>query len=471
MPSDKAGLEAERERRFRLKLRTDFSAFCDFALASVAPDAAKPAAHHKLLIAELQRVADTPAARLMVFMPPGSAKSTYVSMLFSAWMMMQPHHKIIGASHTSRLAETFSGRVQSLIRDHGTRMGLALETEAKDRWQTDIRSEYLSVGVGGAVAGFRADLALIDDPVKNAEAADSETQREGVWRWFASDLRSRMKPSGRIVIVMTRWHMDDLAGRILQHQPEMWRVLSLPALAVEHDVLGREPGEPLWSDGTYGYGKLLQSIRTQMQAEGNARAWSALYQQEPRPQEGLLFQVAKMTTEAAQTPTGRVVRAWDLAATVATKGDPDWTCGVRLRRDGNGRFIVEDVVRFRGGPETVEQTIKATATRDGRSVSVGLPQDPGQAGKSQILSLTKLLAGHTVVSSPETGSKETRASPVAAQCNVGNLYMVQGPWNAAFAEELRDFPTGRKDDQVDALSRAFSMLLTVNSMTLHRSIT
>ncbi len=460
--TSKTALLAEQERRFRLKLRSDFATFCDFALPSVAPDAAAPAAHHKLLIAELQQVADTPGDRLIVCMPPGSAKSTYVSVLFSAWMMARDNHKHIGASHTSRLADTFSGRVQSVIRDHSVRLGVNLDTEAKDRWQTDIRSEYLSVGVGGAVSGFRADLATIDDPVKSAEAADSEVQREGVWRWFASDLRSRMKPSGRIVVVMTRWHLDDLAGRILQYQADNWRVVSLPALAVENDPLGREPGQPLWGDDGYGYGAMLRDVRAQMQAEGNARAWSALYQQEPRPQEGLLFQVARIGVEPAAQTNGRAVRAWDLAATIANTGDPDWTCGVRLRRDGVGRFIVEDVVRFRGGPEQVEATIKATASRDGRGVAIGLPQDPGQAGKSQVLSFTRQLAGYDVKSSPETGSKETRAAPVAAQCNVGNLLIVQGAWNAAFVEELRDFPTGRKDDQVDALSRAFGMLIAAN---------
>ena len=459
---NKTALLAEKERRFRAKLRSDFATFCDFALPSVAPDATAPAAHHKLLIAELQRVADTPQGKLMLFLPPGSAKSTYASVLFPAWFMKRQHSRIIGASHTMDLAELFSGRVQGLIADQSIRLGFDLNTRNKGRWQTSNGAEYRAVGVGGAIAGTRGDLAVIDDPVKSAEAADSATQREAVWQWFTRDLRSRLKPSGKIVVVMTRWHMDDLAGRILQYQADKWRVVSLPALAVEGDPLGRAPGEALWGDDSYGYGALLRTVRKEMEAEGNARAWSALYQQEPRPQEGLLFQVARIGVEPATQTSGRAVRAWDLAATIANTGDPDWTCGVRLRRDGAGRFIIEDVVRFRGGPEQVEATIRATASRDGRGVAIGLPQDPGQAGKSQVLSFTRQLAGYDVKSSPETGSKETRAAPVAAQCNVGNLLVVQAPWNAALIEELRDFPTGRKDDQVDALSRAFGMLIAAN---------
>jgi predicted phage terminase large subunit-like protein len=116
------------------------------------------------------------------------------------------------------------------------------------------------------------------------------------------------------------------------------------------------------------------------------------------------------------------------------------------------------VVRLRGGPDEVEKAVLATASQDGRQVRVGLPQDPGQAGKAQIAYLTRKLAGYTVESSPETGDKATRASPVASQVNVGNISMLRGSWNLAFISELGDFPSGTKDDQVDALSRAFGML-------------
>ena len=420
-----------------------------------------------MLIGELQRLADTPGGKTLVMMPPGSAKSTYCSVLFPAWWLARGRTNLIAASHTQRLAETFSRRVHGLVRDHGAALGYQLATEAGDQWRTTAHGEYLARGIGAPVAGFRADAVLIDDPVKSAEAADSEVQRDAVWAWYTTDLRSRLKPDGRTLLVMTRWHEDDLAGRLLLHEAADWRVVKLPALAEADDPLGRVPGAPLWSDDVYGYGAMLRNVRDKMQAEGSARAWSALYQQQPRPVEGSLFKVAAIPTLDAAPAGGRSVRYWDLAATADTGAhDPDWTAGVKLTRHDDGRFVVSDVRRLRGPPETVEAAIVNTATQDGRSCRIGLPQDPGQAGKSQIAYLTRKLTGYTVTSSRETGDKATRAGPVASQANVGNVSMVRASWNAALIEELRDFPTGRHDDQVDALSGAFAMLINAGAYNL-----
>ena len=138
--------------------------------------------------------------------------------------------------------------------------------------------------------------------------------------------------------------------------------------------------------------------------------------------------------------------------------NPDWTVGLKLVLLPNKCAVVSDIVRVRGGPEEVEAAIRATASRDGKGVQVCLPQDPGQAGKAQVASLTKLLLGFNVHSSPETGDKATRAAPVAAQVNVGNVSLVKAAWNRAFVDELAGFPSGAKDDQVDALSRGFNRL-------------
>lgn len=391
----------------------------------------------------------------MVFMPPGSAKSTYTSVLFPAWCMARAGTNIIAASHTMTLAEAFSGRVRGIIRDHSGMLGYGLATENVKRWQTTNGGEYLPAGVGGAVTGFRADLGIIDDAVKSREDADSETMREKAWAWYLADFRTRLKPGGRVALVMTRWHEDDLAGRLLARQPDDWRVVNLPAMAEADDPLGRSLGEPLWSDDGYGYGAELAAKKAEYEAAGAMRDWWALYQQSPRNPEGALFKVAMIGVADAAPAGGRDVRGWDLAAT-ADGGD--WTVGVRLRRHEDGRFTVVDVTRLQGGPDAVERAIVNTAAQDGRSVAISLPQDPGQAGKAQVAYLTSKLAGWNVKASPETGDKATRAAPAAAQANVGNLSIVRAGWNAAFLDELRDFPTGMKDDQVDALSRAFAAL-------------
>ena len=236
-------------------------------------------------------------------------------------------------------------------------------------------------------------------------------------------------------------------------------MLSLPAQAEENDALGRAVGDWLWDDDDYGYGRSLKEIRDSLGAMGASREWASQYQQRPRPAEGSIFKVGQIEVLPAAPARGFAVRAWDLAATKDVGGrDPDWTAGVKLGRGIDGRYVVQDVVRVRGGPDEVERTIVATASQDGRGVRISLPQDPGQAGKGQVLYYTRRLAGYTVDSSPETGDKATRAGPVASQCNVGNLLVVDGAWNRAFIDELGAFPSGAHDDQVDALSRAFSVV-------------
>jgi len=191
-----------------------------------------------------------------------------------------------------------------------------------------------------------------------------------------------------------------------------------------------------------------------------------MYQQSPGTTESGLFRSDRIDvlSDMPEIRNGRVVRAWDLASTAATNGtDPDWTVGLKLLADPAGRYIVLDIIRLRGSPHDVVNTIVSTAHRDGRSVSIGLPEDPGQAGKAQVAYFVGLLAEYDVTSSRETGSKMTRAMPVASQVEARNVALVQNRWNHAFLDELRDFPNGRKDDQVDALSRAFSMLIQSGS--------
>lgn len=415
-----------------------------------------------MLISRLQQIATGEIDRLMVMMPPGSAKSTYASVLFPAWYLAQrPNLSVIGASHTADLAEAFSRRVMGVIRDNAATLGYGLATEAAAIWITTNGGTYKSAGVGGPITGRRADLAIIDDPVKSRAVADSEAERNTAWNWFTADLRTRLRPGGRIVLIMTRWHEDDLGGRLLETQGDRWQILKLPAIAEQDDPLGREPGMLLWSgDDSYRYDEELRRVHEESQASGAMRNWESLYQQNPRPLEGALFKINKVTAVDAALPSAKVVRAWDLAATEALGArDPDWTAGVRLARTGDGGFVVEDVVRFRGGPEEVEAAILATASHDGPGVRIGLAQDPGQAGKAQVLYLTKKLVGHKVESSPDTGAKETRAAPVASQMNVGNVAIVRAGWNRPFLDELAGFPSAKHDDQVDALSRAFAMLI------------
>jgi predicted phage terminase large subunit-like protein len=417
-----------------------------------------PALHHRVLLEQLDLVSQGKIDRLMVLMPPGSAKSTYASLLFPAWWFTQhPASSVITTSHTTSLAEHFGRQVRELVREYVDCLGYGLHggRQAAGHWQTTGRGDYFATGIRGPLTGRRADLVVIDDPVKSQAEADSPLLRERVWNWYRFDLTTRLKPRGRIVLVMTRWHEDDLAGRLLALNKAEWHLLRLPALAEENDPLGRAPGAALWPEWED------QAALLRKRDTVGERAWSALFQQSPRPITGSLFNIdcIEILDAPPARGDGAVVRAWDLAATAATRGnDPDWTAGVKLTRDNKGRFIVLDVVHIRGTPHDVEAAIEEAARIDGKQVTIGLPEDPGQAGKHQASYLTSRLAGHRVASSRETGAKTTRAAPVASQIEAHNLAIIRADWNHAFLAELRDFPFGRKDDQVDALSRAFAML-------------
>jgi predicted phage terminase large subunit-like protein len=438
----------------------------EWAKTALAP--LVPAAHHLHLLAELERLEAGETDRLMVLMPPGSAKSTYVSVLFPAWWLYRRRGSaVITACHTADLAEHFGRQVRHLVGEHAQVLGygLAAGDRAAGRWATTDGGTYFATGVRGPLTGRRADLVVIDDPIKSHAEADSAVYRDHTWNWFRSDLVTRLRPGARIVVVMTRWHPDDLGGRLLEAD-DGWTVLRLPALAEADDPLGRAPGEALWPE----WEDRAALERKRILVGG--RVWAALFQQSPRRDDGSLFPVRRIDVVEAVAELSSV-RAWDLAATADSDGrDPDWTVGLRLGREPSGRFMVLDVVRLRGGPHEVEEAIVATAHQDGRAVPIGLPRDPGQAGKHQVAWLAARLAGHRVVASPETGAKLTRALPVAAQAEAGNLRLLRGEWNRALLDELRDFPHGRKDDQVDALSRAFSMLTDAPPPTrrLHLSI-
>lgn len=429
----------------------------DWACRALAAADLVPALHHRRLISELEAVSRGDIDRLMVLMPPGSAKSTYVSILFPAWFLARHRRAaLIMACHTEGLASHFGRRTRALVQDHAEALGygLARDERAAHRWRTSSGAEYFGTGIHGPIAGRRADLAIIDDPIKSWAEADSPLAREHVWDWYRMDLIPRLKPRARLVLVMTRWHQDDLGGRILATEGG-WTVLRLPALGVPPDPLGREAGEPLWP--AWEDADALQRKRAAM----GERAFAALYQQDPRPPSGGLFLTNRIPLCDRAPELKQAIRAWDLAASLPAPGrDPDWTVGLRLEQGLDDAFTVTDLVRLRGTPGAVEAAILDCAAQDGTGVTIALPQDPGQAGLAQTAYLTRKLAGYTVRASPETGAKLTRAGPVAAQVEAGNLHLLRAAWNRALIEELRDFPNGHKDDQVDALSRAFMTLVT-----------
>ncbi|MBI0539774.1 hypothetical protein D9599_30225, partial [Roseomonas sp. KE2513] len=415
-----------------------------------------PAAHHRLLIRELQAVADGVHDRLMVFMPPGSAKSTYASDLFPAWFLAQGRdRRVIATSNTADLAGAFSRRVRGRIRAHGLTLGYGLDREAEDLWTTTNGGEYRAAGIGGVITGLRADLALIDDPVKSREEADSEARRERVWAWFGDDLRTRLRPGAAIVVVQTRWHEDDLAGRLLQAQPGQWRVVSLPAEAEEDDPLRRAPGEMLWGDDRYGYAASL----TRVKAEASTRSWSALYQQRPVPDTGDYF-LAEWLHPADTLPERATLRVYGGSDYAVTSGGGDWTVHVVIGMDPNGRLWLLDLWR---GQSASDAWIEAFCDLARRWRPIGWAEETGQirAGVGPFLERRMrerqaYVARHAF---PTRGDKAVRAQSIRGRMALDGLHLPRAaPWRQAFEAELLTFPAGRHDDQVDALGLVGQLL-------------
>ena len=394
----------------------------DWATNVMAASGLKPSAHHRVLLNSLDLITKGTVKRLIVLMPPGSAKSTYSSVVFPIWWFIQhPRSSVIAVSHTAALVEQFSRRIVALIGEYHHKIGFNLKTHncSADHWQTDAGGDYFAIGIRGAITGHRADLAIIDDPIKSMGDAESAKHRQYLWDWYTAELMTRLKPDARVVIVMTRWHEHDLGGQLITRGSEDWNILRLPAIAEDDDPVGRPPGAPLWPEW-----EGLESLGQKQMMVGS-RIWSALFQQSPQSISGHLFNIELLQPidrEWTNPPKpGTTVRAWDLAATPVTgTNDPDWTVGLKLTLEQTDRYVIEDVVRLRANYRSVQETILSTAQADGRSVIISLPIDPGQAAKGQIGQLSTLLAGYRLYTSREQGSKWFRATLVAAQFEAGN---------------------------------------------------
>jgi predicted phage terminase large subunit-like protein len=462
-PPEKRLVELEREQWHRT-CRGNLIAFCIQVLAAVSQ---MPARHHRLLCEHLERLVNGTLgkAKLMILAPPGSSKTTYTSRLFPSWYFAtRPNSSIIAVSHTASLAITNSGHVRRYIGDHAEVLAYSLLNDAGDDWSTSNGCEYHARGALQAVRGLRADLIILDDPITDKAAAESEASRTTLSNYYHSDLMSRLKPDGKVVLIATPLHERDLMGELLREEPDEWYILRMPAIAEADDALGRQEGEPLWTDDEqYGYGRKLLQLYEQHERTGRLRDWFAQYQGRPRPPEGALFKVGRMPIlEAVPARTLASVRAWDFAS--STKASADWTVGLKLARlYGRGgayddMWAVVDVVRMRGTPDEVRRLVRTVAEADGYQTGIWIPQDPAQAGVDQAESYIRMLSGFAVKAERVSGDKVTRADGAASQANIGRISVLRAPWTPALIEELAAFPSGQHDDQVDALSLAFSKL-------------
>lgn len=415
--------------------------------------------HHKIICDALMRVYRGECRRLILNIPPRYSKTELAVVNFMAWALGKcPDAEFIHTSYSGRLAGGNAWQSRELVTHPAYReifptTTLRTDSQARDEWRTTAGGCVYAVGAGGTITGYGAGkhrqgfggAIIIDDPHK-ADEARSDLVREGVIDWFQNTLESRKNgPDTPIVLIMQRLHERDLAGWLLEGgNGETWEHVCLPAL--------QDDGSALWPEKH-------PADELRRMREAAPYTFAGQYQQQPAPPDGNLFKPDRLEIVDAIPAGTRFVRGWDFAATEATQGkDPDWTVGGKLGITPSGRWIIADITRLQGGPEAVDAALKNTAARDGKAVRISLPQDPGAAGKAQAAYQVKQLAGYTVLASPETGDKVTRAEPLAAQINVGNVLMLRAEWNDSLIGEMRMFPNGRHDDQVDGLSRAFATL-------------
>lgn len=416
---------------------------------------------------------------LIVEEPPRHGKSELCSHYFPAWYLGAfPDHRVILTSYESTFADSWGRKVRNTLEEYGKEFyGIEVDprSSAASRW--DIKGHaggMITAGVGGAITGRGGNLLIVDDPVKDMATAQSEVFRQKHWEWYGSTFRTRWEPDGIILLIGTRWHEDDLLGRVIRAMKEdggefgdefsedrFFRV-RLPAICEppddeypEPDPLGRTPGEALWPERF--------PVPALAPQQRKVYVWAALYQQRPAPLEGGLFKAEWF--EVVPYPGGKfrkVVRYWDLAATDPKKGeDPDWTVGLLLGEHTNGLHYVLDVTRFRKSPGKIEAELRKTAVLDGKSVRVRVEQDPGSAGKMVIRSLGRtVFRGFPFRGARTTGDKMLRAEVVAGACEREEIKVVRGPWNREFFREITRFPNDAHDDQVDAFSGAWDALVS-----------
>jgi predicted phage terminase large subunit-like protein len=425
----------------------------DSWLPGVSPHLSWDWSHLAYTRERLRRVTEGESQKLMVFEPPRHGKSEMVTIHYPAYRMERnPSLRVIVGSYNETLAAKFSRRARSIA---GQRLELNRERWAAVDWETARGGGLRAVGVGGGVTGHGGQLIIIDDPIKNRDEADSPAYRERVWDWYRDDLYTRLEPGGAIILIMTRWHEDDLAGRILgSEDAQNWEVVRLPALAEEDDPLGREVGAALCPE-RYDE-EALADIRTVL----GEHSFAALYQQRPMPLEGGMFKsawFARRISEMEAGPFDGLIRYWDRAA---SEGRGDYTAGVLMGRQGD-EYVVVDVVRGQWETYERERVIHETAQRDRErwgAVRIWLEQEPGSSGADSVRATIRALTGFPVYAETVTGKKPARADPFAGQAAGGNVRLVRAAWNDAYIEELCLFPHGKHDDQVDATSGAFNKL-------------
>lgn len=421
-----------------------------------------PGWHHALICKKLEEVERGESRRVMVFMPPRHGKSQLTSIFFPAWFLgRNPKKEVISCSYNDEFAEGFGRKVRNIVKDNTYRaiFNTELSTDSKrmSRWNLKDGGGYLGAGVGGAITGRGADLFIIDDPIKNAEEANSPTYRQRVWDWYTSTAYTRLHPGAGLILILTRWHDDDLAGRILEKEPEKWDILSFPAIATEDETY-RKKGQALWP-GKYTL-EMLDEIREQ-----DSTVWASLYQQDPVISETQEFKPHWFKLPEKVPKLLRKMTTVDPAISQKRYADDSvvMTCGM----DANGKiYILEYTNRKMNPTELITEIFRHKQNHN--SEKVGIETVAYQKALIHFMK-SEMKRRHTFINVQELKSSSSKESRIRALIPYYQNDMI---FHNRDCKELEDqltrFPSGRHDDIADALSMQLQVLAKPGSIVGRR---
>jgi len=484
------------ELRSRLMAERDFLAFCGHV------DKKHPieAQHVQVLAHKLEEVAKYILSggkeginRLMVFMPPRYWKSQTASRKFSAWLMgKNPDLRIILTSYNADLASKHSKAVRDMIQSEeysqvfgalsSTNEPVILDPESKASASWEIANRnggMLAAGVGGGITGFGANLFIIDDPVKGRKEASSETLREDSYEWYRSTAYTRVEDHGAIIVIMTRWDVEDLAGQLLKAMvsdpdADQWDVVCMPALALEEDEypksqedfvenllrgvfvpmggdqLGRSPGEPLWVR------KHTDAMLKGLSVNMDDFEFAAQFQQSPRLAKGNFFDEHDFKIVEKAPKDLKWFRYSDLALGVSKASD--FNCCYAVAMNATGDLFIRDPLKERNLDEYLIHLGGLMLSEAELRTVWGIEDVAFQILVIKQLLTRKELATRTILPVRPVGSKEDRASAWRSRAKNGKVYLVRGKWNLDFLRVAASFPKGRYDDDVDSVSGGVQMI-------------
>lgn len=410
--------------------------------------------HTEYIADRLEPIAQGQQKYMFIEMPPRHGKSMTVTESFpSYYLSKNPQKRVIAASYSDTLAKKFGRLNRAKLEEYGPflfNVSLSQANASQSNWDVGaFGGGMISTGIGGSITGQGADLLIIDDPFKNAQAANSQTIRDSVWDEWESTLSTRLHKGASVIVIMTRWHEDDLIGRLLERSPRTWERIRMPAIAEdEDDLLGRKVGEPLCPELGFDE-KWAEDKKTEV----GSRTWNALFQQRPAPAGGTIFKREWWKFyKVAPAHFDEIIQSWD--CTFKDAETSDFVSGQVWGRVGADKYLLDRVKE--------KMSIKATMQAI-RTMSAKWPQARAKLiedkanGTAVIEMLTKEIPGLIPVN--PKGGKVVRAQAVAPEVEAGNVYLPDGsiaPWIHDYVGEFSTFPFGKNDDDVDSMTQGLS---------------